>query len=109
MNTDTKQEYLDKTEYNAFVNELSEVITRTVRDTVSLADKHNVDRDNAVEHFASVFSAMQQISTFKEFDSATDTESCEGCRWHTEHRYQRCTCCRRNKNLKDCYSKEATQ
>lgn len=36
-------------------------------------------------------------------------ESCDGCRWRKEERYQRCNCCRRNKSLKDGYEKEATQ
>ena len=30
---------------------------------------------------------------------------CNGCRWKSRH--QKCSCCRRNANLKDCY--EATQ
>lgn len=32
-------------------------------------------------------------------------ECCNGCRWKGRH--QKCSCCRRNANLKDCY--EATQ
>ncbi len=32
-------------------------------------------------------------------------EYCNGCRWRGRH--QKCSCCRRNANLKDCY--EATQ
>ena len=31
-------------------------------------------------------------------------ECCNGCRWKSRH--QKCSCCRRNANLKDCY--EAT-
>ena len=35
---------------------------------------------------------------------ATLTKDCTGCRW--KDRPQKCSCCRRNQNLKDCY-KEA--
>ena len=28
-------------------------------------------------------------------------ECCNGCRWRGRH--QKCSCCRRNANLKDCY------
>lgn len=30
-----------------------------------------------------------------------DSEDCTGCRW--KDRPQKCSCCRRNQNLKDCY------
>lgn len=33
--------------------------------------------------------------------TGAETGSCEGCRWRERH--QKCSCCRRNKYLKDCY------
>ena len=38
-------------------------------------------------------------------EAAPYPECCNECRWKGRH--QKCSCCRRNANLKDCY--EATQ
>lgn len=32
-----------------------------------------------------------------------EKKSCNGCQWKKEERYQKCTCCIRNRNMKDCY------
>ena len=34
-------------------------------------------------------------------EAAPYPERCNGCRWRGRH--QKCSCCRRNANLKDCY------
>ena len=36
-------------------------------------------------------------------EAAPYPERCNGCRWRGRH--QKCSCCRRNANLKDCYEK----
>lgn len=30
-----------------------------------------------------------------------DVSGCDGCKWKKRH--QKCSCCRRNRNMKDCY------
>lgn len=38
------------------------------------------------------------------FATGTDIGcNCDGCYWKAEHRHQKCSCCRRNRYLKDCY------
>ena len=34
---------------------------------------------------------------------AVEVGSCEGCHWKEIGRQQKCSCCRRNRYLKDCY------
>lgn len=36
-------------------------------------------------------------------ESNSKVDSCRGCRWSGRKRYQKCSCCRRNKYLRDCY------
>ena len=36
-----------------------------------------------------------------------EIKDCDGCRWRD--RPQKCSCCRRNADIKDCYEKEANQ
>ena len=32
-------------------------------------------------------------------------DTCDGCKWRGRH--QKCSCCRRNRSLKDCYEEDA--
>jgi hypothetical protein len=34
---------------------------------------------------------------------AVEVGSCDGCHWKEIGRQQKCSCCRRNRYLKDCY------
>ena len=34
---------------------------------------------------------------------AVEVGSCEGCYWKAIGRYHKCSCCRRNRDMKDCY------
>lgn len=42
----------------------SMVLTDVVNQLIALADKHNVERDNVIKHFAAVFSKMAELGTF---------------------------------------------
>lgn len=42
----------------------SRVLTTVVNQLIALADKHNVERDNVIKHFAAVFSKMAECGTF---------------------------------------------
>jgi len=61
-------EYLNGEEERLYREDIQALLLSTVSDVVAIADRHNVDRDNAMEHFATVFKTMQEISTFSEFD-----------------------------------------
>lgn len=52
-----EQEYLNDKEHEGYMNDISSVVTDLIGKVVFIADKHNVDRDNA----------MVQISTFEHF------------------------------------------
>ena len=41
--------------------------------------------------------------TIREWIALILTESCEGCAYSNRKRPQKCSCCRRNIYLKDCY------
>lgn len=34
---------------------------------------------------------------------AVEVGSCDGCYWKAVNRYHKCSCCKRNRYLKDCY------
>lgn len=38
---------------------------------------------------------------------AIEIGNCDGCRWKEIGRRQKCSCCRRNRYLKDCYERRA--
>lgn len=64
-----EHEYLVGEERDVYMEDFSSLVLATVRGVVDLADRYNVDRDNAMEHFATLFKAMQEVSTFQ--NSAT--------------------------------------
>lgn len=62
-----EQEYLNDKEHEGYMNDISSVVTDLIGKVIFIADKHNVDRDNAMQHFSRLLSAMVQISTFEHF------------------------------------------
>lgn len=58
-------QYLNEEEHNAYIEDFSPLVSEVIEKVVFIADKHNVDRDNAVQHFATIFKAMSEISTFQ--------------------------------------------
>ena len=56
---------LNKAEFE----DLSKIITDTIRRLVECADKHNIDRDSLVMYFAKVFCTAAEVSTFKYFET----------------------------------------
>ena len=55
---------LTETEYNAVVEDMTEIYPPIIEQLVTLADKHNFDRDDIIKFFADMFSAMAEVSTF---------------------------------------------
>ncbi len=62
-----KQEYIAGAERDAYMKEFMSIVLTTVDGVIKLADRHNIDRDNAIEHFATIFKTMQEVSTFQSF------------------------------------------
>lgn len=40
---------------------------------------------------------------------AVEVGNCEGCMWKSRKRTQKCSCCRRNPDMKDCYEERRTE
>ncbi|MCX4257769.1 MAG: hypothetical protein OSJ54_12705 [Oscillospiraceae bacterium] len=59
--------YLTGAELEVYKDEFSDLMSDTVNALVKLADKHNVDRNDTMEHFAELFSTMAEISTFENY------------------------------------------
>lgn len=62
-----EQEFLSEQEHAAYIDDFSEIVSGIIEKVVAIADKHNVDRDNAMQHFSTIFSAMVKISTFEHY------------------------------------------
>lgn len=60
-------DYLNGKEHEAYMNDFTPLMLETVSKVIALADKHNVDRDNAVEHFAAILKTMQEIATYTDY------------------------------------------
>lgn len=63
------------------------------------------DGCDALEHGLcdhDVCGAAQLIMEAPSVD-AVEVGSCDGCHWKEIGRQQKCSCCRRNRYLKDCY------
>lgn len=59
--------YLTGSELEAYKDEFADLTSNTVNTLIKLADKYNVDRNDTVQHFAKLFSAMAEISTFENY------------------------------------------
>lgn len=81
---------------------LCEAINSFLRDLIRIADEENYDRDSFVKASADMFATMAEISTFKEFD-ISQVGTCDGCKWKG-NRHQKCSCCRRNKYMRDLWA-----
>lgn len=57
--------YLNDKEHAAYMEDFTGVVNGVIDKVICIADKHNIDRDNAVQHFATIFKAMTEISTFQ--------------------------------------------
>lgn len=63
-----EREELSEKEHAAWVKEFAEIVAVSVDKVIALADKYNVDRDNAMDYFATNVATMTEISTFKNYE-----------------------------------------
>lgn len=61
-------EGLTPKEADAWGSEMARIITGTIHELLSAADRHNIDRDSAVQHFSALFSTMADVATFEHFE-----------------------------------------
>ena len=47
--------------------EMTRIVNGTIHELVSAADRHNIDRDSAVQYFSDLFSVMASVCTFEHF------------------------------------------
>lgn len=47
--------------------EITDVMLHTIDDIITIADKHNIERDALVKYFASTFIQMVGVATFKDY------------------------------------------
>lgn len=50
----------------------------------------------------------ERVSRYAVSETIKSRMPCDGCQWKAERRYQKCSCCCRNANMKDNYVKEVT-
>ena len=67
MRFDDYYESLTAKEADSWAQEMARIVTGTIRELVSAADHHNIDRDSAVQYFSDLFSVMASVSTFEHF------------------------------------------
>lgn len=67
-------EGLTPKEADAWAKEMVRIVTGTIHELVSAADRHNIDRDSAVQYFSDLFSVMASVATFEyyEMDGGAD-------------------------------------
>lgn len=62
------QDTLTEGEHRNFVNDMQKIVRNLVADMIALADKYNVDRDDAMHYFSQVVSAMVEVATFQHYE-----------------------------------------
>lgn len=67
-------EGLTPKEANAWASEMTRIVVGTIHELITAADKHNIDRDSAVQYFSDLFSVMGNVATFEyyEMDGGAD-------------------------------------
>ena len=69
------EQYLNDKEHAAYMEDFTPIVNDLIDKLVGIADKHSVDRDNAIKHFSVIFGTMTEISTFQNWG---ETESTDG-------------------------------
>lgn len=72
-------------------------LMKVFRDAIPSLEKH-VEMDQ----LACLNSCIEDLQNAPAVD-AVEVGSCDGCYWKEIGRQQKCSCCRRNWYLKDCY------
>ena len=47
---------------------MTRIVGCTIHELIAAADKHNIDRDSAVQYYSDLFSAMASVATFEHYE-----------------------------------------
>lgn len=61
-------EGLTPKEADAWASEMTRIVGGTIHELIAAADKHNIDRDSAVQYYSDLFSAMASVATFEHYE-----------------------------------------
>lgn len=53
---------------NKEFDELSSIITETIKKPITFADKNDLERNSVIDHYSNLFKTMSSISSFTNFD-----------------------------------------
>lgn len=63
------QELLSPQQHGEYIEDISKIMGNLIDSLIENADKHHLDRDNALEHFSALFRNLVQISSFKGWEN----------------------------------------
>ena len=61
-------EGLTPKEADAWASEMTRIVGGTIHELIAAADKHNIDRDSAVQYYSDLFSDMASVATFEHYE-----------------------------------------
>lgn len=74
-----------------------------IEDTVVISARNTISTE-----MRGIHKVTDRIKAASAVD-AVEIGSCEGCMWENRERPQKCSCCRRNPDIKDCYGERRTE
>lgn len=63
------RKYLSGKEYEEYMGDLKKVIGESVEKVIFIADKHNIDRDDAMQNFSVMLRGVVEFGTFQNWSS----------------------------------------
>lgn len=67
MEVNKKCKNLKGKELVSYTNEINEVMVDVIDKVIAISDKYSADRDDAMNHFATMLLTMSEIATFKNY------------------------------------------
>lgn len=59
-----ENKYLSEQEQAEYMKDFVPFVNHVLDNLIRIADAHNIDRDNAIKHFATIISNLGDIATF---------------------------------------------
>lgn len=63
------QELLLPQQHAEYIEDISKIMGNLIDSLIENADKHHLDRNNALEHFSVLFRSMVQVSNFEGWEN----------------------------------------
>ena len=58
---------------DSWEKEMTRIVYETIHELISVADRHNIGGEAALQYYADLFSVMASISTFEHFTEGGET------------------------------------